>query len=93
VPRGSCGADRDEKGIDPTTFPTYQHRYEDGRVVNARLYPNTLLADFRAHFHVVWLPLRCQTYFLERDASALPYLWALLPAPAKAAIERTQEKA
>ena len=31
---------RDEKGIDPATFPTYKHKYEDGRVVDARLYPN-----------------------------------------------------
>ena len=28
----------DEKRIDPSSFPTYLHRYEDGRFVEARLY-------------------------------------------------------
>ncbi|MBI2714073.1 MAG: KilA-N domain-containing protein [Rhizobiales bacterium] len=72
-----------DRGIDPATFPTYLHRYEDGRVVEARLYPNSLIADFRAHFHEVWLPTRCEAYFRERDAKALQYLPALLPKPAK----------
>ena len=29
-----------EQGIDPTAFPRYTHKYEDGRKVRARLYPN-----------------------------------------------------
>jgi len=69
---------REEKGIDPSTFPTYKHRYMDGRVVDARLYPNELLADFRAHFHNVWLPTRATTYFQERDVKALGYLPKLI---------------
>lgn len=72
---------REEKGIDPKTFPTYKHKYEDGRVVDARLYPNELIADFRAHFNNVWLPKRCESYFKERDPAALTYLPAVLPAP------------
>jgi len=72
-----------ERGINPANFPTYRHRYEDGRVVDARLYPNSLLADFRAHFHEVWLPLRCEAYFAKRDPKALTYLSGLLPAPVK----------
>jgi hypothetical protein len=71
----------DHKRIDPSTFPTYLHRYEDGRVVQARLYPNELLADFRAHFQNVWLPLRAETYFSERDPRALSYLPKLLAPP------------
>jgi KilA-N domain len=71
------------KDIEPNTFPTYKHRYEDGRVVDARLYPNSLLADFRAHFHEVWLPERCEDYFAERDPKALKYLPLLLPKPLK----------
>jgi hypothetical protein len=74
---------RDEKQIDPTTFPTYEHRYEDGRVVRARLYPNSLLAEFRAHFDGVWLPTRCRDYFADRDPKALPFLPALLSEPKK----------
>lgn len=72
---------RKEKGIEPKSFPTYKHRYTDGRVVDARLYPNELLADFRRHFHEVWMPTKCQNYFAERDAKALPYLPKLLAAP------------
>lgn len=72
---------REEKGVDPATFPTYKHMYEDGRIVDARLYPNELIADFRAHFNDVWLPTRCESYFKDRDPGAIPYLPALLPQP------------
>ena len=27
------------RGVDPGTFPTYKHRYEDGRVVDAQALP------------------------------------------------------
>jgi hypothetical protein len=72
---------RDNKGIDPATFPSYRHRYIDGRIVSARLYPNEYLADFRAHFNNVWLPQKCRLYFQERDAKALQYLPKLLGGP------------
>lgn len=72
---------RKEKGIEPKNFPTYKHRYMDGRVVDARLYPNELLADFRKHFHTVWLPTKAEAYFKERDPKALQYLPKLLPPP------------
>ena len=65
---------RKEKGIEPSEFPTYIHEYEDGRRVEARLYPNYLLADFRKHFNEVWLPERAESYFSSRDKKALPYL-------------------
>lgn len=69
---------RDEKGVDPSTFPNYKHRYMDGRTVDARLYPNIYLADFREHFNDVWLPKRAAKYFEERDTKALAYLPKLL---------------
>jgi hypothetical protein len=72
---------RKEKGIDPASFPQYNHRYEDGRIVAARLYPNSLLPDFRAHFQDEWLPRRAEAYFKDRDPKALNYLPALLPQP------------
>ncbi|WP_367872391.1 KilA-N domain-containing protein [Luteolibacter sp. Populi] len=75
---------RDEKGIDTDTLPTYSHRYADGRVVHAKLYPLAVLEDFRRHFHEVWLPKRAPQYFKERSPEALPYLEAVvlaLPAP------------
>lgn len=74
---------RREKSVEPSTFPTYRHRYEDGRVVEARLYPNELLPDFRAHFQEVWMPTRAITYFEERDPAAVPYLQLVLAPPAE----------
>lgn len=72
---------RKTKGMDPTTFPSYSHRYLDGRVVQARLYPNSVLADFRAHFHSVWLPTKSTEYLGQRDPKILPFLPKLLPKP------------
>ncbi|MDP4557924.1 KilA-N domain-containing protein [Halomonas meridiana] len=69
---------RKEKGIEPRDFPSYKHRYLDGRVVDARLYPNELLADFREHFHNTWLPQRAESYFSEKDPKALEYLPKLI---------------
>ena len=65
---------RDIKNVDTNSLPTYEHRYQDGRAVRAKLYPIAFLADFRAHFHQVWLPTRSESYFAERDSKALPYL-------------------
>lgn len=73
---------RDVKGIDTSKLPTYEHRYQDGRVVQARLYPNSVLADFRKHFHEVWLPHKALNYFRERDSKALNYFPKLLALPA-----------
>ncbi|MET4727387.1 hypothetical protein ABIE09_001181 [Lysobacter enzymogenes] len=74
---------RDEKGVDTSTMPCYDHEYADGREVQARLYPIELLEDFRRHFNEVWLPTRSVSYFKDRDPAALPFLdKLLLPAPA-----------
>ena len=73
---------RDEKGIDTKSLPTYRHVFEDGRYpVQAKAYPNSLLAEFRKHFQEVWLPNRATDYFQEKDTAALPYMQRLLPAP------------
>ncbi len=65
---------RKVKNIEPGDFPTYKHRYEDGRVVDARLYPNELLPDFRKHLHEVWIPQKMIGYFKKRDPEALPFI-------------------
>lgn len=70
---------RDKFGIDTDSLPTYVHVYEDGRRVNAKAYPEKLLAEFRRHFREEWLPLRAVEYFTERDPLALPFLPKLLP--------------
>lgn len=73
---------RDNRNIEPKTFPSYQHEYPDGRVVSARLYPINLYEDFRQHFNEIWLPQRAIKYFHERDPRAIPLISTLLlPAP------------
>lgn len=71
-----------EKGIDTDNLPTYTHVFEDGRFpVQAKAYPNELLAEFRRHFSEVWMPKRAVSYFQEKDTNALSYLPRLLGAP------------
>lgn len=69
------------KGVDVDSFPMYNHKYPDGRVYPARLYPNKYLEDFKLFFYNEWLINRSQAYFAKRDPNALPYLPKLLPAP------------
>lgn len=73
---------RDHHGIDTDGLPTYWHLYEDGRRVQAKAYPESLLADFRRHFREEWLPFRAIEYFRGKDSRALEYLPRLLPPPA-----------
>ena len=70
---------RKNTDLEPKDFPTYKHRYEDGRVVDARLYPNSLLADFRKHFNEVWIPKRMVGYFTPRDPKAIPHIKTCFP--------------
>ena len=72
---------RDEKGVDTDSLPTYSHVYPDGRIVKAKLYPNSLLTEFREHFTNVWLPRKAADYFESTDKSALPYLNKVLNLP------------
>ncbi|MFY0735638.1 KilA-N domain-containing protein [Aurantimonas sp. NFXS3] len=76
---------RDKHGIDTDTLPTYTHVFEDGRRVQAKAYPESLLADWRRHFRDEWLPNRSIAYFSGKDSAALAYLPRLLPAPPQAA--------
>ena len=45
-----------DKGVDVDDMPTYMHRYPDGRLVSAKMYPNKYLEEFKAHVEDVWLP-------------------------------------
>jgi hypothetical protein len=73
---------RDVKGIDTDALPKYRHEFEDGRIVYPKLYPNEVLADFRNHFHTVWLPQKSVAYFSGKDLKAIPHLERLLALPA-----------
>lgn len=70
-----------KRGIDTDALPKYWHIYEDGRRVQAKAYPESLLADWRKHFREEWLPLRATEYFRQKDSAALQYLPLLLPKP------------
>ena len=72
---------RSIKGIDPSKFPTYEHEYGDGRKIpGVRLYPDSLLPEFRAHFNNVWLLDRAEEYFEKKDKKALPYIAKMMDA-------------
>lgn len=63
-----------DQGVDTDNLPTYNHRYEDGRVFPAKLYPNEHLVAFKSHVENIWLPEKAHKYFKERDIEALPFL-------------------
>jgi KilA domain-containing protein len=84
---------RDEKKIDTTKLARYRHIYPDGRVVEANLYPLSLLEDFRLHFFNVWLPQKANGYFNAKDPKALPYLNKLVPLPPNDALDDATAKA
>lgn len=74
-----CAWLREKKGINTDDLPTYNHKYEDGRIVQAKLYPNSVLTDFRRHLNEEWLPHKAAKYFESRDPKAIPFLQKLLP--------------
>ena len=73
-----------DRGINPNDFPTYQHEFIDPNrpLVQARLYPDEHLAEFRRYFHNVWLPQRAKSYFTDKFPNALPILDRILQLPA-----------
>jgi hypothetical protein len=69
---------REKLGIDTNALPTYAHEFEDGRSVEAKLYPVQCLGAFREYIVNIWMPQRAAGYFQERDPSALPALDRML---------------
>lgn len=83
-----CKHLRDALGVDTDSLPVYLHRFPDGRTVEAKIYPNSYLAEFRRIIQEEWLPKKAAEYFKERDPIALPYLDKViiaLPGPVTAA--------
>ena len=70
-----------DNGYPVDSYPTYKHEFEDGRVVDARAYPNALIGELRKYFVETWMRERSHDYFAEKDPTALPYLekFMLLP--------------
>jgi hypothetical protein len=66
---------RENRGVDTDSLQTYRHDYNDGRqLVDAKLYPDELLADFRRWFRTVWLPENGVKYFRSKDPDSLAFL-------------------
>ncbi|WP_029511195.1 KilA-N domain-containing protein [Marinobacterium stanieri] len=77
-----CNWLRKNRGIEPKSFPSYEHEFPDGRVFPARLYPMEYMEDFKNHFHTIWLPEKAPAYFGQRAPEALQYMeQVLLPSP------------
>lgn len=77
-----CKFLREQHNLDTDRLPTYEHVFEDGRVVRPKAYPNVLLPGFRAHFFEVWMPQKAIDYFKVKDPVALDFLPYLLTKPA-----------
>lgn len=69
-----CKFAREKLGLDTDALPTYEHRYEGRKPVEAKLYPIEHLGAFRQFINEVWMPQRAEGYFRERDPQALPML-------------------
>jgi hypothetical protein len=70
-----CAFLRDKHGYDTKTLPTYKHDYMDGRpIIDANLYPDSLLPEFRRWFRENWLPENGKKYFKSKDPASLSFL-------------------
>lgn len=78
---GSCFSRylKDNYPSAPEAFDTYPHEFPNGKVVDARIYPNELLPAFIKYIDEVWIPNNAEQYFMDRDRKALDYLPKLLP--------------
>lgn len=59
----------------------YTHYYPDGRIVDANIYPDEWLREFRSWFNSKWKQERLLKYLGERDPEALPPISKLLGLP------------
>ena len=62
--RGFCAYLR-KNDIDTKKLDTYKHSFEDGRVVNAKLYPDTVLHLFKQYIRI-WLKGKGKQYFTDK---------------------------
>ena len=60
-----------KKGCHPEIFPTYDHEFPDGRLVEARLYPNELRTSFNLMMLDWMTDGRARKYFGDRDETAI----------------------
>jgi hypothetical protein len=70
-----------DNGYDPDNMPTYKHVYADGRIVEARAYPNSIWPEFQKYLIQEWMHHHAVKYFKPRDLNAIPYIKNLLSLP------------
>lgn len=63
------------------TCRKYTHYYPDGRIVDANIYPDIWLPEFRAWFNNTWKQKRLIDYLGKRDPESLPSIALLLGLP------------
>lgn len=85
-----CAWLREKFGVDTNSLPTYHHDYLDGRVVEANMYPDEYLAEFRRWFRNEWLPVYGVRYFKRKDPSSLVFIDRLpaLASPSRPSLPR-----
>lgn len=64
---------------------TYKHRFPDGRIANAYMYPIEALPMFIRYINERWLYERADKYFKDKDPKAIDYLPKLLKSKKKSA--------
>lgn len=66
------------EAINPDEFPEYLHEFTDGKrpEVNACLYPNKYLGEFRDYLSNVWTPQKAIRYFQSKDKKELSFFGA-----------------
>ena len=70
-----------DAGYPVDDYPKYPHEFEDGRIVQARAYPNEVISVLRKFFIETWLKEKSVEYFKSRDASAIPFLNKFMSLP------------
>lgn len=73
-----CKLLRDEFNVDTASLHKYEHKFPDGRIVPANLYPVEYLGAFRKLMDTIWMPQHAANYFKTRDPAALPALDKIL---------------
>lgn len=58
----------------------YKHTLYPGRDVDAKQYPDAVLADYRHFIYHVWMVNHAERYFKDKAPQALEYLKKLLKA-------------
>ena len=66
---------------DPGLIRKYRHFYPDGRIVDANIYVDKLLPEYRQWFNVTYRPDKFVTYLKGKDPSLLPTYAAILGLP------------